>query len=80
LDVPGRDGIRIHIGNWCGDPRKGWHTDVEGCILLGTVQENRSCPKNGGKEQNGVFNSTVAINRFYELMGDDPFDFEIVEA
>lgn len=74
-----RVGIRIHKGNWCGDKSKGWYSDVLGCILLGTVQESRPCPKNGGKVQDGVFNSTVAYEQFMAAMGLQPFDLEIVE-
>jgi hypothetical protein len=78
-DKNGRTGVRIHIGNWCGDTALGWCSDVEGCIILGTVQEVRPCPKNGGKRQEGVFNSTVAFGEFNKKMARDPFDLEIVE-
>jgi Family of unknown function (DUF5675) len=35
LDVPGRDGIRMHGGNHAGDITKGYLSDSEGCPLLG---------------------------------------------
>lgn len=34
-DVPGRDSILIHAGNWCGDVAFGFKTDVQGCVLTG---------------------------------------------
>ena len=35
LNVPNRKWILIHNGNVAGDPRKGYKTNVEGCILVG---------------------------------------------
>ena len=35
LDVPGREAILIHAGNWAGDVSKGYRSDVEGCVLVG---------------------------------------------
>ncbi len=34
-DVPGRTGILIHAGNWCGDTALGFKSDSDGCILTG---------------------------------------------
>lgn len=34
--VPNREAILLHNGNYCGDTWKGWRSDVEGCILLGS--------------------------------------------
>lgn len=34
-DVPGRDAILAHSGNWAGDVTKGWKTHSEGCLLPG---------------------------------------------
>jgi len=78
-DKHGREGVRIHIGNWCGDVALGWRSDVEGCILLGTAQEVRVCIKNFGRSQEGVFNSTVAFNEFNRIMGKRPFTLVITE-
>jgi hypothetical protein len=35
LSVPNRNYVLIHSGNYAGDPRKGYKTHVEGCILVG---------------------------------------------
>jgi hypothetical protein len=74
-----RTGVRIHKGNWCGDKRLGYYSDVEGCILLGTVVDTRPCEKNRNKPQLGVFNSTAAYGIFMEKMSKNPFDLEIIE-
>lgn len=34
-NVPNRSHILIHHGNFAGDVKKGWKSDVEGCILIG---------------------------------------------
>lgn len=34
-DVPGRDNILFHAGNFAGDVKKGFRSDSEGCILVG---------------------------------------------
>lgn len=35
-DVPDRDGILIHVGNFAGDRALGQKCDTEGCILVGS--------------------------------------------
>jgi hypothetical protein len=74
-----RTGVRIHKGNWCGDKTLGYYSDVEGCILLGTIVEQRPCTKNSNKIQWGVFNSVMAYNLFMQEMGNSPFDLEVTE-
>jgi hypothetical protein len=76
IHVPLREGIRIHKGNWCGDTSLGWKSDVEGCILLGKLQETRANPY--GKPQKGVFDSTTALIEFSKKIGTCAFDLEIV--
>lgn len=80
-DVPGRTGIRVHKGNWCGNKDFGFDSDVSGCIILGMTQgvgQNRS-----GNNQQGVFQSTVANAKFREEMGSNetapPFLLVITE-
>lgn len=34
-NVPNRDGILIHSGNYCGDTAQGFKSHVLGCIILG---------------------------------------------
>jgi hypothetical protein len=65
-NVPDRDFILIHSGNWAGDTRKGFKTNVYGCILLGL---NRGLLLG----QTAVLNSRLAIRYFMETMEGKPF-------
>lgn len=70
--VPGRTGILIHQGNWCGDKADGYRCDSAGCILLG---------KQIGiiRGQEGMINSLDAKAEFIRLMGDMPFTLTILD-
>lgn len=70
-DVPGRDGILIHRGNWAGDTSKGLRSSVEGCILLG---------KRRGTiyGQAAVCDSAKAILEFESAMAKKPFRLVIL--
>jgi hypothetical protein len=58
LDVPHRDGIRIHPANW---PRQ-----LNGCIALGTaVARKVDCKM--------LLNSRVAVSRLERTLGLQPF-------
>jgi hypothetical protein len=72
LDVPGRDDILIHVGNFAGDTSKGCRSDVEGCILVGTKRGKL----NG---QTAVLNSRIAMKRLGELL-QVPFNLIINNA
>ncbi len=76
-NVPGRTAILIHVGNFCGDTTKGFESDVEGCILLGT--EVGELARNDGKLQVGVKNSKVAIRDFVAEYKREPFELTIVD-
>jgi len=60
LDVPDRKWVLIHNGNLAGDTRKGYKTNVEGCILVG---------KYFGKlyGQNAVLSSTPTLRKLIEV-------------
>ena len=58
LDVPHRDGIRIHPANW--------PMQLNGCIALGTAVAR----KIDGKM---LLNSRVAVNRLERTLGLQPF-------
>ena len=73
-DVPHRDKILIHKGNY--------HWDIKGCILLGSsykeevIAYNRSIKK---KEKTGaVYDSKKTIKNFYEKATYE-FDLEIID-
>lgn len=70
LDVPHRDGILIHTGNYAGDTSKGYRSDVEGCILLGLKLGYLN-------NQRAVLSSRDAMTRFRAFVGNDPFDLLI---
>lgn len=69
-NVPNRTAILIHAGNMCGDISKGFKSDVEGCIILGT---------NIGKlyGQDAVLNSRQALDRLKLLTSGKPFELTI---
>lgn len=71
-DVPGRDHILIHKGNWCGDVAKGYKSDVEGCILLGIFEGVLA-------NQRAVVASYTAVTKFYEYIGDREIMLNITE-
>jgi hypothetical protein len=69
-DVPGRANILIHSGNFGGDTSKGFHSDIEGCILLGL--------STGVLEgQPAILSSRNALTKFMQLLGDQPFTLVI---
>ena len=65
-DVPDRDDIELHAGNWCGDKSIGYRSDVNGCILLGTEAGTLS-------GQRAVLYSRAAVQAFMDEMGPDDF-------
>jgi hypothetical protein len=71
-NVPGRDGILIHKGNWAGDTRKGYRSDVLGCILVGNKQGSMNLP--GKKSQKAVEDSAGALN---SLLDNFPNGFKL---
>lgn len=70
--VPGRSAILIHQGNLCGDVDKGFQSNVQGCILLGTATGNLS-------GQKAVLNSKDALTSFVKFMNNQPFKLVIKE-
>ena len=75
LNVPGRDGIRIHSGNFCGDITKGWQSHVEGCIILGYKQV--SMLNNKGVSQEAISDSRESLASFNLQMNKQPFTLVI---
>ncbi|MGR3221325.1 MAG: DUF5675 family protein [Candidatus Anammoxibacter sp.] len=70
LDVDGRSGICIHIGNW--------FTDILGCILVGT--RHVDIKKNGVYDgELDVASSGKAFNKIMKLLPNE-FDLEIKQA
>jgi hypothetical protein len=73
LNVPGRDAILFHTGNWAGDERAGLKSDSEGCIMLGTYVEPMAPP--------GVEEPQYAIKRSYPVVSafQKFFDWQDIE-
>lgn len=83
LDVKGRSGILIHVGNWAGDVERGWVSDVQGCILLGTsrgVLTPDPAKHPGARAQRAVLHSHEAIDKLLEWAKRDPFTLHIIKA
>lgn len=71
--VKDRTYILIHAGNWAGDKSKGYRSNVAGCILLGTRKGLLA-------GQWAVLNSRVAVRRFMDKLGVEPFTLRVLES
>jgi hypothetical protein len=69
-DVPKREGVLIHAGNWAGDTTKGYISNVLGCILLGKT-------RGIAKKQLAVLNSGEALRIFMDYLDEEPFILNI---
>ena len=65
-NVPGRTHILIHIGNWAGDTERGYMSDSDGCIILGSERAVI-------QGQKAVASSKSALTKFYGIMEQKPF-------
>jgi len=72
-NVPNRNWILIHSGNWAGDTKKGFRSDVYGCILLGKTHAI-------WKSQRLVTNSRITVREFENHMQWEPFTLTIKES
>lgn len=72
-DVEGRTWILLHRGNLAGDTTKGYKTHSAGCLLLGKYRG-----KLGG--QPAVMVSRPVVRAFVEILGEQSFKLEILEA
>lgn len=68
------EAIEIHSGNYAGDTRKGFKSDVTGCIILGL---EATYPKDG---QFFISRSKEALKRFEAEMNGEDFTLSITEA
>lgn len=72
LDVPSRTLIKIHAATWAGDVRKGWHSDLLGCIAPGR-RTGELKPPDTDLMQACVLQSRAALTEIMAYIGDDPF-------
>lgn len=61
-----RTAVEIHSGNWAGDKLKGYKSNVEGCILLGSSIGDL-------EGQKAVLESAASVVRFETIMNHEDF-------
>ncbi len=71
-DVPDRQFILIHSGNWAGDRSLGYKTHTYGCILLGSR-------KGTLERQKAILLSRPSVSDFMKTMNYQPFILKIEE-
>jgi len=69
-DVPGRTHILFHAGNFAGDKSKGFLSNSEGCILLGSTIAEMG-------DQQAVYNSRLTLSNFMDEMNGVSFALRI---
>jgi hypothetical protein len=69
-NVPDRDYILIHSATFAGDRKRGFLSDLRGCITLGKTRGTY-------KGQRGIFISKPSINRFNSILNKQDFILEI---
>ena len=62
-DVPDREGIVIHAGNFAGDKSRGYDSDTKGCILIGRAATLLNSKK---VQQRAVILSRSTLKAFHE--------------
>lgn len=77
-DVPGRQEIEIHNGNFAGDAAKGYRTQVHGCILVG--RSVGTIEIEGGGEQPGVTSSRATLDELLVHTGGAELEVTIQRA
>lgn len=70
FDVPDRQYIRLHNGNFCGDREVGLLSHVEGCILLGQAFGRI-------QGQQAILLSRPALSQFHAILAEQPFTLEV---
>jgi hypothetical protein len=71
-DVEGRTLIRIHAANKAGDVKKGYVSELKGCIAPGMdIGEMDG--------QQAVYSSRTALNMLIDKLGADPFELVVEE-
>jgi len=64
-DVPGRVGILIHSANFAGDQKKGWSSELSGCIALG--EKIGRLQPNGAHRQKALLSSKHTVLVFENM-------------
>jgi hypothetical protein len=69
--VKDRWGIRFHVANFVGDKKRGFRSEVLGCISLG-------CKKGKIHSQKALLDSGKAIREFEEYLNGESFELTII--
>lgn len=72
-EVPGRSEILIHAGNLAGDKSKGYRSDSDGCILVGSRRGVL-------QRQAAVLDSKTALRELLRRLAHAPFSFDVRDA
>jgi hypothetical protein len=79
FNVPDRSNILIHVGNFAGDTLKGYHTDSQGCILVGKTKSSGK-PKKKDITQEMITHSRVTLSDLCSFMQHKSFTLEITNG
>lgn len=77
-EVPGRSFIEIHSANFGGNTRRGWQSQLLGCIALGL--EKARLENIYDRLQWAVLNSRSALSQFLSATRGEPIRLTIVEG
>ena len=78
-EAPGRTNVQIHAANLAGDVRKGWVSQLEGCLAPGlalAVFPAGTHPA-GARDQRGVVSSRQALHLLEDSLGRKRFELDI---
>lgn len=73
-EAPNRDKIQIHSANFAGDVKKGYYSELEGCIALGSAIGEMTIPLPEEKKQKGIARSKKSVEEFNLMMKNEPFE------
>lgn len=77
-DVPGRSGVLIHAANFAGDKRKGFHSDLLGCIAPAR-RISKLTPLGAKVSQTAGVDSRQAMQDLHEITGRKDFKLVILD-
>lgn len=76
-NVPGRDAIEMHNGNFAGDITKGFQSDLRGCCSPGGKRDYLI--NKYGIPQKAVLDSRLALDQIIEATGGEPIEIEFID-
>lgn len=76
-NVPGRENIELHPGNWGGDPSEGYHSDLRGCCSPGMERGMLVTPR--GVSQSAVLYSSHALDLIIEHAAGESIEIQFID-